>query len=75
MDLGTVRKLFEWYDAERLFERLEYKFYVSGLFDDMDDPDVLCYFLEQYSFNEETCLFDEFSFHFKIFQYMHRNND
>ncbi|RFU66384.1 hypothetical protein D0469_17270 [Peribacillus saganii] len=75
MEMHEVEAVFEEYAADFLFEKFRYQLYVSGLFDQLEESEVLLDFLEAYSFDEKDLLnFDEFRYFFKTFMYFHGKN-
>lgn len=53
-----------------LYDKFSYQFYVSGLFDLVDQETIISDFLHSYGFDEKHSLFfDDFSFYFNCFHY------
>ncbi|RFU65372.1 hypothetical protein [Peribacillus glennii] len=75
MDAGVVKDIFENSGYEFLYEKFNYQFYISGLFDKIENSRILESFLDHYSFDEnERNLFDDFAFHFRIFHNLYEKN-
>lgn len=73
MEPKYIKDAFENTGHALLFDKFQYKLYVSGLFDKVEHVEIIEDFLECYQFNPlEPLLFDEFSFFFKTFLYSAR---
>jgi hypothetical protein len=61
VESAVIKSIFEKNSYDFLYQKFKYQFYVSGLFDRIDNSDVLDRFLENYSFEEDdNTLFDDF---------------
>ncbi|CAH0347170.1 hypothetical protein [Bacillus sp. CECT 9360] len=75
MDSKAVENVFEANGYDFLYKKFTYQFYVSGLFDQIEDSRIIDCFLENYHFEEnDHTLFDDFVFHFRIFHNLHVKN-
>ncbi|PLS17128.1 hypothetical protein CVD28_13830 [Bacillus sp. M6-12] len=75
MEMPEVEAVFDEAAADFIFKRFRYQLYVSGLFDQLDDKELLFTFLEAYSFEEnDELIFDEFRYFFKTFKYFYSKN-
>ncbi|MEK3797339.1 hypothetical protein MHI18_03605 [Peribacillus sp. FSL H8-0477] len=76
MESREIENVFEAAGYDFLYRNFHYQVYVSGLFEKIDNPALLEKFLECYGFEpEQSLIFDEFAFHFRIFENLyHKNN-
>ncbi|WP_057912833.1 hypothetical protein [Peribacillus muralis] len=73
MDGHSLNNIFEETGYLFLYDKFSYQFYVSGLFDLVDQERIISDFLSAYGFDEKNSLFfDDFSFHFNCFHYSHQ---
>lgn len=70
MDGHSVKHIFEDTGNFFLYDKFNYQFYVSGLFDSVDQERIISDFLRAFAFDEKNSLFfDDFSFYFNCFHY------
>ncbi|MBA9027652.1 MULTISPECIES: hypothetical protein [Bacillaceae] len=75
MNVYETKEFFEEAGLLFLFEKFQYQFYVTNLLG-KSNPEILQSFLNCYEFKEnEPIFFDEFAFHFRIFQNISVNNN
>lgn len=68
MNESESKELFEEAGLLFLFEKFQYQFYMTDLLGKIK-PEILESFLNCYEFQQnEPLFFDEFAFHFRIFQ-------
>lgn len=73
MDGHLVKNIFEETGYLFLYDKFSYQFYVSGLFDLVDQEKIISDFLHTYGFDDKNPLFfDDFSFYFNCFHYSHQ---
>lgn len=76
MEADMIEDLFDASGYDFLYRKFHYQMYVTGLFDRVSDPALLESFLSCYSFeNGQPLIFDEFAFHFRIFEHLYHAND
>ncbi len=72
---NEIEDVFNCYGNSHLYDKLHYPLYLSGAMDKIE-IEMLENFLELYNFDaEKTLLFDEFTYHFSIFEAVLSRND
>lgn len=72
---NEIEDVFNCYGNGHLYEKLKYPLYLSGAIDKIE-IEMLENFLELYNFDsEKTLLFDEFMYHFRIYEAVLNLND
>ncbi|WP_108671518.1 hypothetical protein [Peribacillus acanthi] len=68
MELHQVEEIMDFMNQSQIFSRFKNQFYISGIFDSINDEEILISFLEHYQFTDGPILFDDFRYHFRYFQ-------
>ncbi|WP_409288680.1 hypothetical protein [Peribacillus sp. SCS-37] len=72
MNMDTVESIFDFCGCPGLFDRFKTPFYVTGLFETLEDADLLEKFLCLYDFGRsEELLFDEFRYFFGSYRFQY----
>lgn len=72
---SDIEGVFDFFCSSNLYGKIQYPLYLSGTMDDIEE-EILESFLEQYHFDvEKTLHFDEFKYHFNIFEGVIKRND
>jgi hypothetical protein len=69
-----IEGLFEESGYPGLNNRLAYKVWMTGVWDE-EDEDRIEAFIDAYSFEEEGIVTDDFLYHYRIFAYIHERNE
>jgi hypothetical protein len=73
LDEISVKNAFEETGYLFLYDKFSYQFYVTGIFDLVDQQAIIVDFLNSYSFDDKCSLFfDDFSFFFNCFHYSYQ---
>lgn len=75
MEANLVKQSFDDTGYLFIYEKFSYQFYVTGLFDLVDQQTIIEKFLNSYNFNEHSLFFDDFSFFFNCFQYSYQKRE
>ncbi|WP_409298339.1 hypothetical protein V1498_08855 [Peribacillus sp. SCS-26] len=72
MNMDAVESVFDFCGCSGLFDRFKTPFYVTGLFETLEDADLLEKFLGVYDFSSsEELLFDEFRYFFDSYRFQY----
>ncbi|QOR66052.1 hypothetical protein IM538_20090 [Cytobacillus suaedae] len=72
---NEIEDVFDNLCRSNIYQRFHYPLYLSGLMDKVE-TEILENFLEQYNLDaEKPLLFDEFTYHFSIFEAVLNRND
>lgn len=76
MEANLVKQSFDDKGFLFIYEKFSYQFYVTGLFDLVDQQTIIENFLNSYNFNEKhSLIFDDFSFFFNCFHYSYQKRE